>query len=96
MKTSNWTAREIEEHQDELADHFESIDPAQLEQIPVAEGYLRWAVKDAAAAPSSVSQRRELDDAAARALREGSSPEKVAQIMGVAVEEVLHRYIPAS
>lgn len=94
MKTSNWTTQEIEEHQDELADHFESIDPAHLEQIPVAEGYLRWAVKDAAATPDSVPRRRELDDAAARALREGSSPEQVAQIMGVAVEEVLHRYAP--
>ena len=94
MKTTNWTAQEIEARQEELADYFESIDPSQMDKIPVSEGYLRWAVKDAATAPTTAAQRRELDKAAIRALREGSSPERVAQIMGVAIEEVEQRYVP--
>lgn len=94
MKTRGWTAREVDERQEELADYFESIDPSEMEQIPVAEGYLRWAVEGSAAAPDSAAACEELDSAAVRALREGSSPERVARIMGITVEEALHRYAP--
>lgn len=64
-----------------------------MEEVPVAEGFLRWAVQDVDETDDpNEEQRLALDRAAVRAMRGGTTPELVAEIMGVDLDEVLDRY----
>lgn len=93
----NWEIVETTNEDEEFVKRSMDFVPSKATKRPVGEFYLRWAVEDLAnAGPDATAELAELDKAAIRALRDRSSPERVAGIMGITAAEVVERYAAAA
>lgn len=81
-----WTLDEILNRSDELADQFEAFDPDAAEEVPVAEYLLARAVRQRA------KNERQVVEAVQAALEDGTSWNRIGQILGVSDQEAKGRY----
>ena len=81
-----WTLQEIIDHADELADRFEAFDPAEAEEIPVAEYLLQRAVR------ARVRSQAQFVEALTTALEAGTSWARIGEILGISSSEAEQRY----
>ncbi len=81
-----WTYEEILDRSDELADRFEAFDPDTAEEVPVAEYLLARAVRQRA------KNEGQVVEAVQAALEDGTSWNRIGQILGVSSQEAKDRY----
>ena len=81
-----WTLDEILNRSDELTDQFEAFDPDAAEEVPVAEYLLARAVRQRA------KNERQVVEAVQAALEDGTSWNRIGQILGVSDQEAKGRY----
>ena len=86
MAAMKWTHDEILDRSDELADRFEAFDPDAAEEVPVAEYLLARVVRQRA------SDERQVVEAVQAALENGTSWNRIGQILGVSSQEAKGRY----
>ena len=86
MAARKWTYEEIIERSDELAARFEAFDLDAAEEVPVAEYLLSRAVRQRA------SNERHVVEAVQAALEDGTSWNRIGQILGVTGQEAQTRY----
>ena len=81
-----WTLQEILDHADELADRFEAFDPAEAEEVPVAEYLLQRAAR------ARVRSHAQFVEALTTALEAGTSWTRIGEILGISSDEAEQRY----
>lgn len=86
MRAVPWTIQEILDNADELADRFEALDPSQLEEVPVAECLL------ARAARQRTRSEEQFLDSLEKALADGTTWDRVGEILGISGREAQQRY----
>lgn len=82
----NWNQEEILKRGEELADRFDAFDPAEAEDVPVAEYILARAVWH------RNKCERELATAVTGALKDGTSWTRIGQILGISGREAEMHY----
>ncbi|MSW20408.1 MAG: hypothetical protein F2873_05880 [Actinobacteria bacterium] len=78
--------QEILDHADELAGHFENLDPDQATEVPVEEYLLRRAVV------ARARTERQLLDAVVAARAAGISWQKIGALLGTSAQAAQQRY----